>query len=162
MRNSGKILLAGAVVMVLGMSPWAQAAHSEIGSYTIGTTPYVRVLCSPDCQGQSDLNYGGYTFAPNGELPVSVAFADASGLGVFFTVSQDLDGDRVSGNNDPSLGILEPRIDGCGTTGDLSTSVVPFQSWEATDIFVVLISPLGCPEGLALGGTITMTYATPA
>lgn len=159
MRNIKRTIVAGALAAAIAVAPAAHASHSESGTYTIGTTPVVGIVCSPDCLGVADLNYGGYTFVQNGQTPASAAFDDISAGPVSFTVAQDLDGDGFSGNNDPSLGMIEPRVDGCAVVADLTTSAVPFVNNKPVDVFVTAVDPINCAEGLGLGGTVTITYA---
>lgn len=159
MRTLKGTLLAAALAGVVAAAPMARAAHSESGTYTIGTTPVVGVVCSPDCLGLSDVNYGGYTFVQNGQIPAQATFDDMSGGPVSFTVAQDLDGDGFSGNDDPTIGVLEPRVDGCGTVADLTASSIAFVNNRPVDVFVTLVDPIGCEAGLGLGGTVTVTYA---
>lgn len=143
----------------LGALP-AQAAD-QTGTYTIGTTPGLSVTCSPDCLGVPDLNIGGYSFPATATAPTGVDIADASGGPVSFTVCQDTNADTVCGNTDTTVGPLEPRIDGCATSGDLTTATIPFQPDLPTSVFVRLVGvtgPIGC-TGLGLGGTITLHAA---
>lgn len=159
MRTFGRTSIAAALAAVIAAAPIARAAHSESGTYTIGTTPGVGIVCSPDCLGLTDVNYGGYTFVQNGQVPLSAAFDDVSAGPVSFTVAQDVDGDGFSGNDDPAIGVLEPRVDGCGTVADLTDSAVAFLNNRPVDVFVTVVDPVGCEGGLGLGGTVTVTYA---
>lgn len=143
-------LIALTLALAVGFSP-SYADHSETGSYTLATTPVLSLVCSPDCLGEPGLNIGGYTFPAAGEVPVTVEIADTSGGNVSFTVCQDFN-DALCGEDG-----IEPRVVGCGTTADLSTSTVAFSPSHETSVFV-RIADTGC-RNPALGGEITITYA---
>ena len=130
------------------------AAHSVSGTYTIPSTPGISVVCSPNCLGAPGVNLGGYRFPAIAEIPASVEIADASGNPVSFTVCQDLNADAVCGNQNPSVGAIEPNVVGCGTTATLSG----FQASQVTSVFVRAVD--GTCNGSATSGTITLTYAS--
>jgi len=144
------ILVVATLAIVFGLSP-SYAGHSETGTYTIGTTPGLSVVCSPDCLGEPGLNIGGYTFPAAGEVPVTVEITDSSGAPVPFTACQDFN-EALCGEAG-----VEPRVQGCGNTVDLSTSPIAFDPSIPTAIFV-RVTDAGC-AGPALGGEITITYA---
>jgi len=125
---------------------------------SIGTTPGLSVVCSPDCLGEPGLNIGGYTFEATGSAPISVKIADTSGGSVSYTVCQDFDGKLCGDQSSTAANGPEPRIVGCGTTVDLTKSSVPFRGTAKTSVFIRLVDPQTC-AGTALGGTITMTFA---
>lgn len=153
MRRMAKLAAGIGAVMAMMIVP--AHATTASGSYAVSATPFIGVSCTKCINGQS---IGGYTFPANGSLPLSVAITDSSGQKVAFTVGQDLDGDGFSGNTDPSFGMIEPRVDGCGNVGDLSTSAVAFSPGVPTAVFVTSFDPLSCADGLAISGTITVTY----
>lgn len=143
------LIAATMATLALGLAP-SYASHSETGEYSIGTTPGLSLVCSPDCLGEPGLNIGGYTFAPNGEVPSLADIADSSGAPVSFTICQDF--------NDALCGEAgEPRVEGCAVSADLTKSVVTFTPDRETSVFV-RIADRGC-VGPALGGTITMHFA---
>lgn len=156
-RSVSLVTLLSAFSMVaLGMSPAAFADHApaptQVGTYSIGTTPFVSLVCSPDCLVEGN-NIGGYTFQPLATRPVQVDIADDSGLPVPFTVCQDADGNGLCGETG------EPRLVGCSTTADLGTAAVAFREDLATSVFIRVAQP-GC-LGPAAGGSITVTYFVP-
>jgi len=130
------------------------SAHSVSGTYTIPSTPGVSVVCSPNCLGAPGLNLGGHQFPGINEIPASVVIQDASGNPVSYTVCQDLNADSVCGNQNPSVGALEPHTAGCGT----STNLTGFQAGRVTSVFVRAID--GACAGTATSGVITLTYAS--
>jgi hypothetical protein len=156
-RGFVKLIAVGACAAAMLVAPMAHASHSETGEYTIGSTPVVGFVCSPDCLGLAGVNLGGYIFeGVAGEIPVSVTIADSSGGIVGFTASQDLNGDGLFGDAG------EPGKAGCGTTMSLTTgSQVPFQANRPTLVGVRVVDPT-CPGGLGLGGTATLTWGAPA
>lgn len=147
--NKLSVLSLG-LLAVLGLAPNA-AASQEIGTYTIGTTPFVGVVCSPNCLGAPDANVGGFEFGAGG-LPLRVDIVDDSGGNVAYTICQDFNADSLCGDTG------EPTITGCGTTADLTQSTVAFRANTVTSVFITLASPLDC-DGVALGGTVTLTSA---
>lgn len=144
--------LCALMTVALSAAP-GSADHQVTGRYTTGTVPGVGVVCSPNCLGENGLNIGGYTFPAAPEPPVRVTIADASRGPVSFTICQDLNA-ALCGESG------EPRLDGCATTANLSTSAVPFQAGRPTSVLIRTAGPTqpaGC-VGTALGGTITLTY----
>jgi hypothetical protein len=151
--RTGAVIVAVLAVVALGVLP-SHADYSVTESYTIGTTPILSVVTAPD----PDVRIGGWTFAAEGNAPISVAINDLSMGPVSFTVCQDFNG-LLCGEAG------EPRVDGCASSADLSTSVKAFEANRPTSVFIRVVGPTqpqGC-TGLGLGGTITMTFAgTPA
>lgn len=159
MRNS-TLVIALATLTAVGLTPGA-FAHSATGTYTLAATPFVSVVCSPNCLiANGGVNLGGYTFAANGELPVHASIADDSGGVVSYTVCQDTNADGLCGNTDPTVSAPEPTVFGCGTEADLALSAVPFDTITETSVFVTTADALSCPEGSATSGTITLTFAS--
>lgn len=142
-------VLALGLIAVLGLAPDA-AASTAVGTYTIGTTPVVSVVCSPNCLGVPDANIGGFQFAGTTSTPTRVDIADDSGGNVAYTICQDTNGDSLCGDTG------EPTIAGCGTTVDLAGSAIAFRAGLVTSVFIQLASPADC-DGVALGGIITLT-----
>lgn len=129
------------------------SAHSETGSYTLSSTPFVSVVCSPNCLGVPGANLGGYQFGAGPEVPASVVIEDVSGGAVPYTVCQDLNADSLCGNTDPTVGPIEPNAEGCGT----SVTLTGFRSGFVTSIFVRAVDS-ACTG--ATSGVITLTYAS--
>lgn len=142
-----------ALALLISLAPPA-SAHTATGAYTIPSTPGISVVCSPNCLGLG-LDLGGYQFPANGETPVSVTITDASGRAVPFTACQDANADGICGNNNPNVGPLEPRADGCGN----SATLTGFAATRITSVFVRAIDA-NCQNGGATSGAITLTYAT--
>lgn len=142
------VILAMCAIATVGFMPGA-AAHTVTGSYTIATTPGLSVVCSPDCIIQ-DLNIGGYTFPNSTEEPIKVEIFDVSGGDVAYTVCQDWDG-ALCGE------VGEPRVVGCGSVVDLTTSVVKFRNQTDVSVFIRLVDT-ACPTSQASSGSIALTY----
>ena len=157
-RKFASTAIAALTLAALLVSSQISFADSTEGTYTIGTTPGVSVVCSPDCLGEPGLNIGGYTFEAEGTVPISLRIADTSGGPVSFTVCQDFDGRLCGDQSSTATAGPEPRVVGCGTTADLSTSTVAFKDNKPTSIFIRLVDPQTC-AGTALGGTLTLTFA---
>lgn len=140
------LVVVATALVVLGP---AHAAHTETGTYTIGSTPGLSVVCSPDCLGEPGLNIGGYAFAATGEVPASITISDQSGGPVSFTVCQDPN-EALCGETG------EPNVEGCATEADLAESEVGFLPDQQTWVFIRVTAP-DC-VGPAVGGTVTMTF----
>lgn len=153
MRSMPTTLVSIAILVALAAPA---SAHSVSGAYTLASTPGLSVVCSPNCVG-TGLNLGGFRFPANGEIPTSVAIADASARPVGFTVCQDLNADNVCGNQNPSVGPIEPQVAGCGTGASLAGK--GFVGNQVTSVFVRMIDNT-CPGNVATNGVITLTYAT--
>lgn len=144
-----KTLICSAIAgaLLLSILP-AQATHSATANYAAsgGTSPGLSL--STAILGN---NIGGVTFPSNtNELPVRVDVADASLQDVPFTVCQDLNGALCGEAGEPSVIV-------CGTTADLSLSVVPFDPTIDVTVFVRTFAT-SCPGGSGSNGSITLTY----
>lgn len=121
------------------------SAHAVQQGYALASTPVVSFQTTVN-----DLHLGGANFEANGEVPVHVDIADATGGPVSYTICQDSNG-ALCGEAG------EPAVVGCGTTANLAASAVPFRPDLPTVVFVRIASQ-GC-GGVGTSGTITVAYA---
>ncbi|HEV8360737.1 MAG TPA: hypothetical protein VGR28_09815 [Candidatus Thermoplasmatota archaeon] len=146
-----KTALCAAALALLTLAPIA-SAHTVTGTYTIGNVAVVGLIFAPGLPLPLDqpLSIGGFTFPAINEVPTRVAISDIVGVGVFFTVCQDFNG-QLCGEAG------EPNVSACGAAANLGISTVPFQAGRATSVFVYSASAAGC-VGAATTGTISLTY----
>lgn len=154
MRAMLTACLSVAVALAPAVVP---AATEQSGFYLVPGTPVAATVCSPDCLGITYANIGGHTFSPTGLTPTKVVINDITAGPVWFSVTQDLDGDGISGNNDIRIGPFEPRVTACGNVTGLDGSVVPFDASVALDVSVSVVEP-SCEGAVATAGRITVSY----
>lgn len=176
------LAMVSALMLIGAFVPSASASHTLEKEYAISGGVGLTVSCG-DCanailgfagapEGAPVVNLGGATFNHtnvDGEVPSSVAIADATGGPVPFTVCQDLDANGICGDNE-----TEPSLSACATSADLSGE----DRWDASEDVLVFVSTadlgvevntsdptqstVGEPcGGAGTTGTISLTFAAP-
>lgn len=153
-RLRSSAIFLSAVGMVLAATS-AQASHQVTKSYVVASP----VAVQASAPGGASLGGAWFSAGIQGpdERPSAITVNDASGGPISFMVCQDLDGDSICGNRDPSVGAIEPRVAACAVTSDLSGSPVPFDKVILTRVFI-LTATVDCPN-LASTGTITVSFS---
>jgi hypothetical protein len=156
-------------VLVLSAST-AQAGETYQSNYTThGSVAFTTIprVCAPSPVGcatggrHRDLNdpdispiiggIGGASFKTFEGVPATISISDALDKPISVTIAQSTNGNTTYGE------VGEPRVDGCGTSFDLSTSLVPFEADSQVIVFVYTYRESTPCEGAATHGTVTMT-----
>lgn len=166
-----RYLSATAFVAVLALSAsTAHAGDTYSSKYTThGSVSFTSIprVCAPSPAGcvtggrHRDLNdsdispivggIGGASFKIFDGVPASLSVSDATDKPISVTIAQSTNGNTTYGEEG------EPRVDGCGTSFDLSTSLVPFEPESQVIVFVYTFRESTPCEGAATHGTVTLT-----
>lgn len=140
---------------MLGLTP-SFASHTKTGTYLIGATPVVSLVC---CEQTSSLGYalGGFQFPASSELPSLLTVRDATGMNGNISVSicQVL----VDTTPPPTCGSPGTvRLRTCtSSTGTVSLANRGFVGGKSIVVFV-RITETEC-EGIATSGQVSIKYA---
>lgn len=151
-------LLIATLALALFAAALPQAAADSASATYVGASPsFLLGISCADCGPEgAKVNLNGVEFPAADYAPILVTVEDASGLPIWVTACQDVDGDGFCGEAADELNpTAEPSGSGCG-----SAALQGF-SWElATSVFVYAVgSDLDAPcAGAATTGTITLTY----